>query len=403
MCPKTGKTYYGNINTGESRWDRPQPIQEAQQQRPSTQLQPQLQPQRQVQVSVQLDQAVVGEQRGQGQISRQQQMMVRRAPEMSIVTSNTQGYSPNGQGYNSTQSIKPDVTDLPQGWKALVCPKTGRTYYGNIITGESRWDRPQPIQEAQQRPSTQPQSQSQVKVQVTQVKLDQAVLRPGGFRVGGGFEQQSQRSPPPRPAVQAQPSLLAPRVTPNTGPQWHPRHDARQDTGPQRSPAPRPAVHVSPSLLAPRVTSNAVHPRHHARQDTSPGFRAAPSAAQHSPSALRQPVQPVASINLQSGSPNKNAPSFFAQQAARTPQARRNPVLNYAHNVQQLPGGPIAGQSHREEGAADNADFLARHGEWLRNVRSSILYGDEERRDVEQSPSAFEQYSHSGTNEWALC
>lgn len=39
-----------------------------------------------------------------------------------------------------TQSFPPK---LPQNWIALVYPKTGRTYYANVVTKTTQWEFPQ--------------------------------------------------------------------------------------------------------------------------------------------------------------------------------------------------------------------------------------------------------------------
>lgn len=44
----------------------------------------------------------------------------------------------------------PVENDLPPNWTSAVDPDTGDTYYANIVTGETTWDHPLSIRQAEE-------------------------------------------------------------------------------------------------------------------------------------------------------------------------------------------------------------------------------------------------------------
>jgi len=150
--PNSGRTYYANLITRKSQWERPVKTPD-----PATQQTPQAAAQQTSQAAQQQATVSAAQQAQQTQTATQQQ---------TTSTAATQASNPSSaQCSGELKEYK-----LPPNWEERTDPLTGRTYYVNLIARTSQWERPAAEDETEEDSSSatqqaQPAAQGQTQAQ----------------------------------------------------------------------------------------------------------------------------------------------------------------------------------------------------------------------------------------------
>jgi len=158
--PNTGRTYYANLITRKSQWERPvktpdpaaqQAAQQAAAQQAAAQQQAALAAQQQAALATQQQQQQQQTQAHQDAAAQQQAQTQAAATQAQTQTA----------AQPSAAACELKEYKLPPNWEERTDPNTGRTYYVNLIARTSQWERPVAVEETEEDTSATAGSQSQ--------------------------------------------------------------------------------------------------------------------------------------------------------------------------------------------------------------------------------------------------